>query len=78
MHALVRDLYRRFLVAGRDYPGGMEVVRRKAKEAFFSNAHLSENLDILKAVKIGRYVVRELNAVGQLKKYRSIRKSYYS
>ena len=32
MHPLVRDLYKRIILCGRDYPGGLEVVRRKAKE----------------------------------------------
>lgn len=28
MHPKVRDLYKRVILAGRDYPGGMEVVKR--------------------------------------------------
>lgn len=78
MHPLVRDLYKRFIIAARTYPGGADVVRRRAKEAFFSKRNLTDELDILKAVKIGRYMVRELNAVAQLKKYRSLKKSYYT
>ena len=29
MHKLVRDLYKRVIMVGRDYPGGLELVRRK-------------------------------------------------
>lgn len=76
MHPLVRDLYKRFLLAGREYPGGMEVVKRKAKEAFFSNQHLSEEVSIKKAVSRGRYMVRELNGVTKLKKYRTMKERY--
>jgi hypothetical protein len=76
MHPLVRDLYKRFLVAGKDYPGGLEVVRRKAKEAFFQNRHLTSELEIKRAVKGGRYMVRELNGVTQLKKYRAMKDRY--
>ena len=76
MHPLVRDLYKRFLVAGKDYPGGLEVVRRKAKLAFFQNSHLTDEVEIKKAVKGGRYMVRELYGITQLKKYRSMKERY--
>ena len=77
MHPLVRDLYKRFIIAGTFYPGGIEVVRRRAKQAFFSNAHLTNEVDILKAVRRGRYMVREITAISKLKKYRSLKRSYY-
>ena len=32
----------RIMHAGKDYPGGMELVRRKAKEQFRANAHLND------------------------------------
>lgn len=31
MHPFVRDLYRRFITVGREYPGGMTVVRDKVR-----------------------------------------------
>lgn len=31
MRAIVRDLYKRFLAVGRDYPAGLDVVRRRTK-----------------------------------------------
>ena len=76
MNPVVRDLYKRFIWAGRVYPGGLEVVRRRSKEAFFRNAHLKDEVEIKKAVAVGRYMVKELIAVAQLKKYRAIKKNY--
>jgi hypothetical protein len=73
---LVRDLYRRFLWVGRDYPEGLAYVRGKVKVAFFSNAHLTEEDDIMRAVAKGRWWVKELIGIVQLKKYRSLRKDY--
>jgi len=73
---LVRELYRRFLWVGRDYPEGLPFVREKVKVAFFSNAHLTNEEDILRAVAKGRWWVKELVGVVQLKKYRSLRKNY--
>mmetsp|Transcript_5511 Transcript_5511/g.16427 ORF Transcript_5511/g.16427 Transcript_5511/m.16427 type:complete len:82 (-) Transcript_5511:238-483(-) len=77
MHPLVRDLYKRFLVVGRDYPGGMEIVRAKAKAAFREKGHLTDEVEIKRAVARGRYMVRELQGVVALKKYRSMKKRYY-
>jgi hypothetical protein len=38
MHPKVRDLYKRFLIAGRHYPQGLPYVREKVKAAFRSAA----------------------------------------
>jgi hypothetical protein len=76
MHPLVRDLYKRFLVVGRDYPAGLDLVRAKAKEAFFKKSDLATELEIKRAVARGRWMVRELQGVVQLKKYREMRSRY--
>ena len=31
MHPLTRNLYRRILTVGKDYPAGLDAVRKKAK-----------------------------------------------
>jgi hypothetical protein len=77
MHPLVRDLYKRFLLVGRDYPGGLDLVRRKAKEGLRTNAHLTDEVEIKRAVARGRWMVRELQGVIKLKKYREMKKRYY-
>jgi hypothetical protein len=56
MRPFVRDLYKRYLLAGRDYPGGMEVVRRKTKEQFMKNKNLKDEVEIRRAVQRGRLV----------------------
>jgi hypothetical protein len=76
MNPLVRDLYKRFLLAGRFYPQGLDFVRRKAKEGFVENSHLTEIADIKKAVGKGRYWVRELQAITMLAKYRAMKRRY--
>mmetsp|Transcript_2054 Transcript_2054/g.4843 ORF Transcript_2054/g.4843 Transcript_2054/m.4843 type:complete len:81 (+) Transcript_2054:195-437(+) len=77
MHPLVRDLYKRVITVGKDYPGGMELVRRKAKAWFRENTEISGELEIRRAVARGRwYVKNELTAVIQLKKYRTIKARY--
>lgn len=76
MHKFVRDLYKRFLLVARDWPEP-EVVKQRAKEAFFKNRHLTREDDIKMAVHRGRQVVRELQGVIQFKKYRTMRHRYY-
>lgn len=37
LRGMVRDLYKRLLLVGRDYPKGLDYVRARAKEAFLKN-----------------------------------------
>jgi hypothetical protein len=76
MYPLVRDLYKRFLLAGRDYPQGISYVRQKAKEAILKNAHLTDEVEIKRAVSKGRFWVREIQAITKLKKYRYLKKNF--
>lgn len=97
MHPLVRDLYKRALFVGRDYPLGMEYVRRTWKKAlrnpencpscydYDSNGSspvavnpptLECEHELRKAVGKGRYMVREMIGVIQLKKYRAMKQRY--
>lgn len=76
MDPKVRDLYKRFLLVGRDYPLGLSHVREKAKAAFFQNRDLTDPVAIKKAIKRGRWMVREMVGVIQLKKYRTLNSRY--
>ena len=76
MNPLVRDLYKRFLYAGRDYPKGLDFIRTKAKEAFFANSHLVDDYEVKLAIAKGRWMVKEIIGVNKLHKYRSLRKRY--
>ena len=74
MHPLVRDLYKRLLWVGRDYPLGLARVRERVKEGFRSNAHLTDERAILEAVHRGRWWEKELIGVVKLAKYRAMAK----
>ena len=74
--AQVRNLYRRILVVGRDYPTGLDAVRSKAKCEFQKRAQITDELELKRAVNYGRYMVKEMIGVIQLKKYRAIKKRY--
>lgn len=53
MHPQVRDLYKRFMVIGADYPHpeGLAYVKRKVKDAFWSKAHLTDEVKRVIIVK---------------------------
>ena len=77
MHPQVRDLYKRFLWVGRNYPRGLDYVRDAVKEKMFENSNLEINsISFKKAIGLGRYWVRELTAISKLHKYRTIAKRY--
>lgn len=79
MHRAVRDLYKRVLAVARDYPGGLEYVRPRAKKMFQEGAPSGGEEDILQAVARGRWYIRnEMIPLIQLKKYRAIRERYSS
>lgn len=76
MRPLVRDLYKRFILAGRVYPQGLAAIRARIKKGFMENAKLYDDVSIARAVGRGRYWVRELVAVSKLHKYRAMRQRY--
>jgi hypothetical protein len=80
MHPFVRDLYKRILLIGRNYPLGLDRVREKAKEEFRKNAQIdTQSIEFKQAIAYGRYMTREMEAVIALKKYRAMKSGdYYS
>lgn len=76
MNPMVRDLYKRFIVAGHHYPQGVDHVRQRAKKAFFENRNITDEIELKKAISFGRYWVREIVAISKLHKYRSMNKRY--
>jgi len=76
MHPKVRDLYKRFMIAGQLYPKGSESLRVKVKEGFMKNRDLTDEFDIKKAVASGRWWVREVQAITSFSKYRSMKSRY--
>ena len=88
IHPLVRDLYKRALVVGKDYPHprGLDYIREVWKKALRDpkNSASFESIQdpklkekqIRKAVGKGRYGIREMIGVIQLKKYRTLRRRY--
>ncbi len=49
----------------------------RLKRSFQKNKHLSTQEDIEKALRLGEFVYKEMEALWFLKKYRAMKKSYY-
>ena len=110
IHPLVRDLYKRALVVGNDYPLGLDYVRRTWKDALRNPSNCpscyvdadgrrqyqqdggsvnesvtpipydeytpEQEKELRRAVGKGRFMIREMIGVIQLKKYRSMKQRY--
>lgn len=62
---------------GREYPGGPEKFRRKCHDVFLRNSKETDPMKIESMIKHGEFIVKELEALYSLRKYRAMKKSYY-
>lgn len=61
---------------GKDYPQGYEFFRSRLKNAFQRNSNLTDPEQIKTLVKRGEFVVKEIEALYMLKKYRTLKERY--
>jgi len=61
---------------GRDYPQGYDFFRSRLKTAFQRNSNISDPEQIRALVKRGEFVVKEIEALYMLKKYRTLKNRY--
>lgn len=61
---------------GRDYPQGYDFFRSRLKKAFQRNSNISDPEQIQALVKRGEFVVKEIEALYMLKKYRTLKNRY--
>ena len=59
--AQVRNLYKRILLAGRDYPLGLDYVRQKAKAEFAKRAHIRDDVEA-RAIPSARWILSATSA----------------
>lgn len=62
---------------GREYPGGPEKFRTKCHDAFIRNRNETDPAKVEKMIDVGEFVVKELEALYSLRKYRALKKRYY-
>ncbi|CAG90154.2 DEHA2G03608p [Debaryomyces hansenii CBS767] len=79
MNSQVRYLYKTLIYMGKDYParsGGYQKFRRQLK-AQFVNSPVRNEQDLAAALAKGEYIIKELESLYFLTKYRDIKRKYY-
>ncbi|KYN09854.1 LYR motif-containing protein 5 [Trachymyrmex cornetzi] len=76
-HNKVIHLYKTLLYMGRDYPKGYQYFRTKLKRAFDKNRTETDPEKIDKMINHGNFVIKELEALYMLRKYRTLKRRYY-
>ena len=66
------------LYLGREYPKGNDYFRTKLKSAFMKNKDVTDPKHIETLIARGEFVIKELEALYMLRKYRTLKKRYYS
>ena len=65
------------LYLGREYPGGPDWFRTRLHAAFIKNKDVTEEEQIRALIARGEFVVKEIEALYMLRKYRTLKKRYY-
>jgi len=63
---------------GKDYPEGYDYFRTRLKAAFLKNKSVEDPEMIRVLVARGKYVMKELEAMYQLRRYRTLKQRYYN
>ena len=63
---------------GRDWPQGYEIFRERTKSVFRKNSRETDPETVRQLIRRGEFVLREIEALYMLKKYRTLKKRYYS
>ncbi|KAJ8261987.1 hypothetical protein GJAV_G00160800 [Gymnothorax javanicus] len=73
----VVKLYKNLLFLGREYPKGAKYFRDRLKTAFMKNRDETDPEKIKQMIARGEFVIKELEALYYLRKYRALKKRYY-
>lgn len=63
---------------GKEYPGGTDFFHTRLKKAFLKNRDVEDPEQIEILIQRGEFVIKEIEALYMLRKYRSLKRSYYS
>ncbi len=67
----------KLLYYGKDYPLGYDYFRKRLNKAFLKHRAISSEIEIQKQLDKGEFVIKEIDALYKLRKYRHLKKSYY-
>ncbi|XP_073506624.1 electron transfer flavoprotein regulatory factor 1 [Phyllobates terribilis] len=73
----VVKLYKNLIFLGREYPKGEAFFKERLKKAFMKNKDVSDPEKIRELIARGEFVIKELEALYFLRKYRAMKQRYY-
>ncbi|XP_004700037.1 electron transfer flavoprotein regulatory factor 1 [Echinops telfairi] len=73
----VLNLYKNLLYLGREYPKGADYFKRRLKTVFLKNKDVTDPVKIKELIGRGEFVMKELEALYFLRKYRAMKQRYY-
>lgn len=59
-------------------PGDINMYRKKIHQGFLKNKDINDPSKIEECIKRGEYIIKEMEALIQLKKFRTLKKRYYN
>lgn len=62
---------------GKDWPQGFDMFRKRLHKVFMKNSAETDPNKIEVMIKHGQFVVKEIEALYKLKKYRAMKRRYY-
>lgn len=71
------NFFLKLLYYGRDYPSGYDYFRTRLRKGFIKNKHVQNPEEINKLIERGEFIIKEVEALYKLKKYRTLKKHYY-
>lgn len=78
MNLKVRNLYKTLLYMGKEYPqelGGYPKFQKSLKQAFM-NTKINDETELNNALDKGNYIIKELETLYYLKRYRYLKRKY--
>ena len=69
--------WQQLLYLGREYPKGADYFRERLRAAFAKNKDVQDPDKIKELIGRGEFVVKEIEALYYLRKYRAMKKRYY-
>ncbi|XP_045447322.1 electron transfer flavoprotein regulatory factor 1 [Melitaea cinxia] len=73
----VLNLYKTLLHLGREWPQGYDLFKKRLHKVFVRNSEETDPNKIDLMIKHGQFVVKEIEALYKLKKYRAMKRRYY-
>ncbi|XP_059843690.1 LYR motif-containing protein 5A [Hypanus sabinus] len=72
----VIKLYKNLLYLGKEYPKGADYFRDHLKKTFMKNKDVTDPEKIKELIARGQFVIKELEALYYLRKYRAMKQRY--